>query len=424
MSRVLRYVAFVAFLATIIALARPSFAANPDCGENTGQKATGKPIPIGVLASITGLGTTKESTEATKAYFDCVNANGGIHGRPIVYLVEDDQGKVDVGAQVAKKLVHDDNVYAIVGGLSASDCVANSQYYAAQNIVDVGQGIALQCFQSRNMADINAGARQGGIAIADYARRKLGAKSIACWIPKYPGADYICGGVEQWGQKYGVKVTSFYGDPSSIDASSVVLQILASGADAAVLFGTDDIGAQLLNAAEEQDGAAKMKWLAAGGYYTARLPGAINSKYWNNRFWVNLEFAPLDSKGADNQNWLSVLDAYGGNTLRDTFSQASYVAARFVVRALLTIKNPEDINRNTVTAAIQNAPPYSTDILCRPWYWGGADAQTHNANHTTRTAIIRDGHWREVEGCQPDPDPGLAPILATETKLGISNPEK
>jgi branched-chain amino acid transport system substrate-binding protein len=187
MSRVLRYVVFVAFLAIIIALARPSLAAIPDCGENTGQKATGSPIPIGVVVSITGLGTVKESSDATKAYFDCVNANGGIHGRPIVYLVEDDQGKVDIGVQVAKKLVRDENVYAIIGGLSATDCVANGQYYAAQNILDVGQGIALQCFQSKNIAEINAGARQGGIATADYARRKLGANSVACWIPKYPG---------------------------------------------------------------------------------------------------------------------------------------------------------------------------------------------------------------------------------------------
>ena len=44
---------------------------------------------------------------------------------------------------------------------------------------------------------------------------------------------------------------------------------------------------------------------------------------------------------------------------------------------MLTIKNPDDINRNTVTAAIQNMKPYETDILCQPWYWGGPEATEH-----------------------------------------------
>ena len=73
---------------------------------------------------------------------------------------------------------------------------------------------------------------------------------------------------------------------------------------------------------------------------------------------MNAELAPLDSKGKDNQNWIAVMDAYGGKALRDSFSQAGYIAARVAVRAMLTIKNPNNINRNTVTAAIQNMTPY------------------------------------------------------------------
>src|SRR4029077_20956162 len=78
--------------------------------------------------------------------------------------------------------------------------------------------------------------------------------------------------------------------------------------------------------------------------------GAIDTKYWNDRYWVNAELAPLASKGKDNQNWIAVMDAYGGKALRDSFSQAGYIAARVAVRAMLTIKNPDEINRNTVTA--------------------------------------------------------------------------
>jgi branched-chain amino acid transport system substrate-binding protein len=398
--------------------AAPAFA-KPDCGENTGQKATGKPIPIGAVTSMSGIGSFKEADEAAKAYFDCVNDNGGIHGRPITYHDEDDQSQLDVAAQAAKKLVGDEGVYVMIGSTSFIECIPNANYYIKENVLEIGLGIPPQCYQSKNIAEINAGPRQSGIGGADFARRKLGAKSLVCSIPKFPGSDYSCGGLEEWGKKYGVKVTSIYSDPVSPDYSSLVLQFLATHADAVMIYGTDDTGARILDAAEQQDAAAKMKWTAPTSYYTVRFPHAIDSKYWNDRLWVNTELAPLESKGKDNQNWIAVMDAYGGKSLRDSFSQAGYIAARIAVQAMLTIKNPDDVNRNSVTAAIQNMKPYETDILCQPWYWGGPEATEHNANHVTRTVTLHDGKWKNLEGCVNDADPGLASIEALEKKLGI-----
>ena len=64
-------------------------------------------------------------------------------------------------------------------------------------------------------------------------------------------------------------------------------------------------------------------------------------------------------------------------------------------------------------------PPYPTDLLCGPWYWGGPDATEHNPNHATRTATVENGKWKMLEGCVDDADPGLASIEALEKKLGI-----
>jgi branched-chain amino acid transport system substrate-binding protein len=417
MRRVFSLLAVVCLAALVLA---PQAVAKPDCGENTGQKATGKPIPVGAITTMSGVATFKEADQAVKAYFDCVNANGGIHGRPIVYDEEDDQGRLDVAAQAAKKLVGDQGAYIMVGSTSVIECIANAGYYIKQNVVEIGEGIPPQCYQSRNIAEINAGPRQSGIGGADYARRKLGIKSLVCTIAKRPGTDYSCGGIEEWGKKYHVKVTSIYSDPVSPDYASLVLQILATGADAVMFYSTDDIGAQVLAAAEQQDGAAKMKWTAPTSLFTTRFPKAIDDKYWNDRIYVNAELGPLDSPGKDNQNWIAVMDAYGGHSLRDSFSQAGYIAARIAVRAMLQIKNPATINRNTVTAAVKNMPPYPTDILCQPWYWGGPDATEHNANHVTRMETVHDGTWKMLEGCVDSPDPGLASIEAMEKKIGIT----
>lgn len=417
MKRTFMLVAAALALAVTLGAA-PAFA-KPDCGENTGKKATGKPIPIGGVTSMSGIGSFKEADEAAEAYFKCVNDNGGIHGRPITYHDEDDQSQLDVAAQAAKKLVEDEGVYVLIGSTSFIECIPNANYYIKQGVLEIGLGIPPQCYQSKNIAEINAGPRQSGIGGADYARRVLGAKSLVCSIPKFPGSDYSCGGLEEWGKKYGVKVTSIYSDPVSPDYSSLVLQFLATGADAIMIYGTDDTGARILDAAEQQDAAAKMKWTAPTSFYTVRFPKAVDSKYWNDRLWINTELAPLDSKGKDNQNWIAVMDAYGGKSLRDSFSQAGYIAARIAVNAMLTIKNADDINRKTVTAAIQNMKPYETDILCQPWYWGGPEATEHNANHVTRTVGLHDGQFKNLEGCVNDADPGLANIEALEKKLGI-----
>jgi branched-chain amino acid transport system substrate-binding protein len=397
-----------------------------DCGMNTGQKATGQPIPIGAVTSMSGIASFEEADLGAKAYFDCVNDSGGIHGRPIVYMDEDDQSRVDIAAQAAKKLVEDEGVYLMVGSTGFVDCVANSQYYQDHNILVIGLGIPPQCFESKNLAMINAGPRQSAIGAVDYARRALGIESMVCVIYKQPGDYYVCGnsdapgGVYNWGQAFGVDVQSIYPDPSSPDFQSIALQVIATGYDAVQLLFVDVQGAQILEAAQQQDGAAVMKWTAPTSWYTARFPDAIDAKYWNDRVWINVELGPLDSQKPDNKNFLDVMAKYGPDVLMDSFTQAGYIAARIAVRAMLTIDGADKVSRDTVTSAIQNMPPYETDILCGPWYWGGPEATRHQPNHVTETVTIRDGKFEYVEGCFPVLDPDLGPIVEIENKLGIN----
>ena len=80
-----------------------------ECGMGTGEKATGEPIKIGAIATnVPGIDFTW-ITSMAKAYFDCVNDNGGINGRPIEYIDEDEH--IDPAARspaLAKKLIEED----------------------------------------------------------------------------------------------------------------------------------------------------------------------------------------------------------------------------------------------------------------------------------------------------------------------------
>ena len=61
------------------------------CGKGTGKKATGSPIKIGGIDMlIPGVDFTTIGKVA-KAYFDCVNDNGGINGHPIKYTLYTEQ---------------------------------------------------------------------------------------------------------------------------------------------------------------------------------------------------------------------------------------------------------------------------------------------------------------------------------------------
>lgn len=60
------------------------------CGANTGEAATGEPIIVGGIYGNAPPGDWTSSTDSAAAYLKCVNANGGIHGRPIDYRDEND----------------------------------------------------------------------------------------------------------------------------------------------------------------------------------------------------------------------------------------------------------------------------------------------------------------------------------------------
>src|SRR5262249_53662840 len=85
--------------------AAPRRAAAPKCGAGTGQKATGEPIKLGSIATKQPGTDFTDIPNTAKAFFDCVNDNGGINGRPIAYTIETEQTDPGQAASLAKKLI-------------------------------------------------------------------------------------------------------------------------------------------------------------------------------------------------------------------------------------------------------------------------------------------------------------------------------
>jgi branched-chain amino acid transport system substrate-binding protein len=104
-----------------LALALPLAACGGD-GDGGSQSVPGvtdTEIVVGTHMPLTGPAAPGYSkiSPATKAYFDYVNAAGGVHGRKITYRIVDDGYDPARTQQVVRELVLKDKVFALLNGL-------------------------------------------------------------------------------------------------------------------------------------------------------------------------------------------------------------------------------------------------------------------------------------------------------------------
>lgn len=86
---------------------------------NNTQGVTATSITIGTTQPVTGPAAPgyDEIAPATNAYFKYVNAHGGVYGRSINYIIENDQYDPSQTATLVRKLVLQDHIFADVGPL-------------------------------------------------------------------------------------------------------------------------------------------------------------------------------------------------------------------------------------------------------------------------------------------------------------------
>ena len=85
--------------------------ATPGVSEDTVTVGTHQPLTGPAAAGYSSI------SAATSAYFDYVNANGGVHGRSIEYIVKDDGYNPANTQTVVRELVQQDDVFAVLNGL-------------------------------------------------------------------------------------------------------------------------------------------------------------------------------------------------------------------------------------------------------------------------------------------------------------------
>lgn len=402
-----------------LGLAANGAMAQDKCGLGNGKKASGEPIQIGAIVGKTGPEDFSSSARAAQAYFNCVNANGGINGRPIKYTVQDDTWNPEVAAQAANKLVKDTKVVAMVGSSSFVECGANNDLYVREGVAAVsGVGVPRACFYGKNYISFNQGPRQSTLGAAQHIVESFKLKSLTCVAPGIPGfGDWVCGGVESYGKANNIPVKTVIFDPGQLDGNAIALQIAAAKSEGVVLGMPRGMMLPILTAAEQQDLGKTAKWGLPTSAYHADMPKAVG-KYWHDKLYVHMELEPMDGTGPDTANWKAIMDKFGDKKdPRDTFSQAGYLAAKATTDALLGIKG--NIDRKSAYQAIVGIKNWKSDMMCAPWYFG--PGERHQPNHKGRAALLVKGGFKTLTDCYQSKDSDLADVLALEAKGGLVN---
>jgi branched-chain amino acid transport system substrate-binding protein len=159
-------------------------------------QAPKEPIKIGGLHSITGPLAVNgaEINEGIKLYWED-EMGGQVAGRPVRLLLEDDEGKGDVGLTKVRKLAESDRVHMILGPVSSAVAVAIRDYLVERKVpLIITQATANNLTAEKASPTVFRSAMssyQQEAAGGWYVAAKLGHKRIAV-----VGLDYVAG-VEQ-----------------------------------------------------------------------------------------------------------------------------------------------------------------------------------------------------------------------------------
>ncbi len=96
-------------------------------GGNTNTATdTGDTIKVGVYGDLTGQTSSfgQSTINGIRLAVDEINAAGGVNGKKITLISEDDQGRPEQAKTVMSKLINQDKVQAVLGEVASSNSLA------------------------------------------------------------------------------------------------------------------------------------------------------------------------------------------------------------------------------------------------------------------------------------------------------------
>ena len=296
-------------------------------------------VRIGVFMSTTGSTANFgiSSVNGIKLAADEINAAGGINGKPVELLIQDDRSDASEAATIVTKFVTQDNVHAVLGEVASSRSIAAAPI--AQNaqipmltpsstnpeVTKKGDFIFRSCFIDPYQ----------GAAIAQFAAKTLGAKNAAIMVDRKN--DYSTGlekVINETFAKFGGKIVatqSYQEGDQDFNAQLTSLK----GANPEVIFVPgyyNDVG---LIAKQARDKGITVPLIGGDGWDSEQLykigGTALNGSYFTNHY------SPFDTDPRVVKFVNDYKAKYGGTP--DALAATAYDAANIMFDAIKRSKS-------------------------------------------------------------------------------------
>ncbi len=219
---------------------------------------TATTIKLGITSPLTGIAAPgyKKIPGAMKAYFDYVNANGGVFGRKIELVSKDDQYIPTTAVAKANELILRDKVFALVGtlGTASTKAISASTQLSKRGIpslfVNTGwSGFADQKAYPTTLAILPSYQMEAKI-MAKLIKDKYPGKSLALIYQDDDFGRDALAGFKTAGLTFDTTIgyaSGSQGLPAT--APGWVSKVLAAKSEVTVMFGVSSATTALLNAA-------------------------------------------------------------------------------------------------------------------------------------------------------------------------------
>ncbi|UFN49777.1 ABC transporter substrate-binding protein [Roseomonas sp. OT10] len=216
-------------------LALPSLARAQPAG------ASGEPIRLGTLTPLTGSGGSygPAMAEVVRKAAAEINAAGGVLGRPLAIISEDDQTNPEAGLRAARKLIDIDKVAAIIGTWASSVttavapvCWQSGTFLATVSGADSITQLPHQGFLIRTQPNTTLQGRKFG----EFAL-EIGGRTVAFVSPQTPFTDSQFGELSKAVEAAGGKTSKLIYDDKKTTLRTEVDQVLRGRPDVIVMGG-------------------------------------------------------------------------------------------------------------------------------------------------------------------------------------------
>jgi len=317
----------------------------------------GDKVRIGVFMSLTGdtANFGISSVNGIKMAADEINTAGGINGKQIELLVQDDRSDASEAATIVTKFVTQDMVHAILGEVASSRSIAAAPI--AQNakipmltpsstnpeVTKKGDYIFRSCFIDPVQ----------GAAIAQFGAKSLNAKRAALMVAR--NQDYSTGlekVINETFKKLGgeIVVTQSY-QSGDQDFNAQITSI--KGANPDVIFVPGYYGDVGLFAKQARDKGITVPLVGGDGWDSPSLyqigGAALNGCYFSNHY------SPDDADPAV-QKFVSDYKARYNGTVPDALAATAYDAARILFDAIKRANSLEGAAIRDALAATKEFP--------------------------------------------------------------------